>query len=340
MLYPQPTMFRSAPRGLTALFSFLLLLAPCEAWADAVAGDLFFTTFSGGQNVNRVTYNYDGATNFTLSNVTNIASTPGADGIIFTTDGFLAIGGQGNAVYRVNPVSGAFTSQNAAGTNAFHMMMSPNGVIFSAGIPGNLASYNGTLTNNGTFHNVTGSVGSVSSIAWDSNGNAFYTSSGPGGNGSFGSIDMNTFVTTQLIGGVAAAHGMAFDPYTGLLVLFGDNHISQIDPNNPTVLASDRVFSTTLNFDQGTVDGRGHVFAADNGGRLIFLDYGTTGRVSTADFVANQFLANSLDDVAPLVGPGSAADTVPEPTSFALFALGALGVVWAQRARKRAVERT
>lgn len=311
----------------------LLLGVPAAVDAGPVSGELFFTTFAGGQNVNRVSFNYNGTNSFTLGSIVNIASTPGADGLIFTTDGFLAVGGQANRVHRVNPNTGTFTTRNAGGTNAFHMMMSPDGIIYSAGIPGDLASYNGTLTNNGTFHNVTGSVGNVTTVAWDSAGNAFYTSSGSGGNGSFGRINMNTFVTTQLIANVPAAHGMAFDPYTGLLVLFGDNFISQIDPNNPTVIVSTRTFNAALNFDQGTVDGQGHVFAADNNGRLVFLDYTTTGRVGTADFVSSQFLAANLDDIAPLVGPGARA--VPEPSSCALLGLGGLGMLAYARLRRK-----
>jgi hypothetical protein len=43
---------------------------------------LFYTTFSGGVNVHKADFNYNGTT-FTLSNNIGIASTNGADGLLF-----------------------------------------------------------------------------------------------------------------------------------------------------------------------------------------------------------------------------------------------------------------
>ncbi|MBX9583821.1 MAG: PEP-CTERM sorting domain-containing protein [Gemmataceae bacterium] len=233
----------------------------------------------------------------------------------------------------MNRDTGATTTYTAGGTSAFHMMMSPGGVIFSAGIPGELASYPGTLTANGTPHAVTGDDTAIDTISWDADGNAYYTASGAGGFGAFGRIDMTTFTTTRLLSGVEAAHGMTFDPYTGTLILFGDSHVSQIDPADPTVILSDLDLSGFgFNFDQGTTDGKGHVFAADNGGRLLFLDITTSGLVGAPDFGVAPFLAANLDDIAPLSGPGS---LVPEPGSLTLLGLGAAGLVGA-RLRRRA----
>jgi len=97
------------------------------------------------------------------------------------------------------------------------------------------------------------------------------------------------------------------------LVLFGDSHVTQIDPVTSTIV-SDRVFSG-VQFDQGTVDGKRHAFVASNFGNLLFMDYSNTGLVGDAsNFVALPFLDTNLDDVAPLSGSG--APPTPGPVCF------------------------
>ena len=125
---------------------------------------------------------------------------------------------------------------------------------------------------------------------------------------------------------------MAFDSFTGHLMLFGDGHITQIDPANPTVFVSDRAVGG-VQFDQGTVDGNGHMFVADNNGNLFFMDYSASGLVANAgNFVALQFLDTCLDDVAPLSGlgepPGPGLDIKPGscPNSYNRNSNGVLPV--------------
>jgi hypothetical protein len=291
------------------------LLVPAASRSQGVPanGTLYFTTFSGGVDVHSVSYNFTGSS-FTLGSVSGIASTPGADGIVFTSDGFLAVGGQGNAVYRVNPTMGTFTSQNAGGTSAYHMMAAPDGTIYSSGISGTPASYNGTLTVNGTAHPLNGDDTSLDTIIWDTkNGKVYYTSSGSGGVGNFGLLNTTTWTTTRLDTGLAAAHGGYYDAFSDTIILQGDSHITQLDPNTPGVPVIGDV-SGVGTFDQGTVDGLGHIFAANNDGNLTFIDYSTTKNISTADYTTTTFLAGSLDDVAPLSGAGS--QPVPESLGF------------------------
>src|SRR5262249_22788228 len=112
----------------------------------------------------------------------------------------------------------------------------------------------------------------ITSIAYVG-GQGYYTTAGAGGTGNFGKVNETAtqFVTTRILTGVPAAHGMIFDPFTGDLLLFGDSHISQVDPTLNAII-SDRFFPGEQ-FDQGSADGKGHIFVASNGGDLLFVDY-------------------------------------------------------------------
>ncbi len=287
--------------ALAILCLFVVVLAAAQVQAAIFTGDLFYTRFSGGPNVNRVTYTYDSsAPSFVLSNNTPIDNTNGADGIVFAPDGDLLVGGQGDRVHKVETNGSGHVTVNAGGTNSYHLAVDPSGnVVWSAGIPGGLASVPLAPFANGTAHALSGNDTVITSIAFDTAGNAYYTSSGPGGFGSFGKIDLTTFTTTRTMSNVPAAHGMAFDPVTGDLMLFGDSHISQIALSDLTILKSDRFFAGA-DFDQGTVDGLGHLFVASNDGDLFFMDYSASGLVADlGNFTKVQFLAESLDDIAP-----------------------------------------
>ncbi len=86
----------------------------------------------------------------------------------------------------------------------------------------------------------------------------------------------------------------------------------------------------------GTVDRLGHIFAANNGDNLTFIDYGATGQIATG-FIDTQFLSASLDDIAPLVGTGTTVVT-PEPGTITLAGLG-LGILMFVAMRHRFVRR-
>src|SRR5439155_25938761 len=88
----------------------------------------------------------------------------------------------------------------------------------------------------GTTHTLTGDDTAVTQIAFDGAGNAYYTASDAFGNGTFGTINLTTFVTSRKMTALPAAHGMAFDAGTNTLILSGANHISQIDPADLTTL--------------------------------------------------------------------------------------------------------
>jgi hypothetical protein len=329
--------FRAAP--LLGLFSALALGLPAPAHADLEHGTMYYTTFSGGVNIHKVDFSYNGSS-FTLSNNTGLASTPGADGIVFTSDQQLAVGGQSDHVNKVNPTTGTFTTQSTTGPAAYHMSVAPNGDIIAASIPGTPVVFNSTLSNTGTpfTHTPNSTDTNMDTIVFDKTGQGWYTDSGAGGVGNFGKITFNftnhTYTTTRILSNLPAAHGAAFDPYTNTIILMGDGHISQFDPTSGTIIGDitgvgGHPFGGT--FDQGAVDGKGHIFAANNDGNLTFLDISGSMNVSAPNFVSTQFLAGSLDDVAPLVGLGA---PTPEPSTLWMALAGTLaglGAYWRKR---------
>jgi uncharacterized repeat protein (TIGR01451 family) len=292
-----------------------LLISTASAGTPA-SGLLYYTRYQSPAEVKKVNYSYDGATNFVFSNAVSIVTLNGADGLTVAPDGSLIVGTcGGGAISKVNPLTGAYTSVPAGG-GACHLALDPNRARAWAGF-----TYSGSTAlseiplipyfTNGIAHPVVGSENAVGTLAWDPAGNAFYTVSGPSGVGSFGAINLTTFVTTRFLSNLAAAHGMAYDPFSGTFILFGNTHVTQVvaTPTNATIIG-DLAFAVS-EFDQGTVDGRGHIFAADNGGYMIFIDYSGSGYLTNATtFTTLRYLDSFLDDVAPvgLVGSGNIAD--------------------------------
>ena len=193
------------------------------------------------------------------------------------------------------------------------------------------------LTTNGTAHTPTGDDTSMTQVAFDASGNAYYTSSTASGGGTFGTINLTTFVTSRKLGGgtaLPAAHGITYDPFTHDLILAGDSHITQVDPTTFSII-SDLDLTGLVNAPlvQVSVDGKCHVFASSNGNVNILNGTGTTGQLVFIDMTGGahtltdagnyrsiQNLAFALDDIAPLSGPGS----IPEPTGVAVVGLAAL----------------
>ena len=323
-----------------AATAVVLVAFSTPAIADPVEVPLYYTTFNGGQNVWRVmgTYTGNGTVGngtFTLSGDINIASTGGADGIVLNpNNGQLLVGGQGNAIHQVDPLTGTFTT-SLPGVAAFHLVVDPNkNVVWASSIPGALSSspinpFGGA----GTIRTLSGPDTAITSMAFTPGGTVYYTNAGSGGFGNFGTIDLSTGVTTRLLTNVPAAHGMVYDPFTDTLILGGDSHITQVSLATNTIIHDLTVTGDT--FDQGAVDGKGHLFWADNNGRFFFLDYSTTGDVGSANnFVSNAFFKSALDDIAPLIGAGGTiTPPVPEPETYALMLAGlaALSVLGKRR---------
>jgi hypothetical protein len=144
--------------------------------------------------------------------------------------------------------------------------------------------------------------------------------------GHVGVINLQTGVTTcfktagtcTLFQGV---HGGVYDPYTGNLMVFGSNMINEITTSG--VLVAHEVVGTltdlstgnptnlaTNTFDQGALDGFGHLFIAWNGGGVYFEDYAATGVIGSSNthfYTSDGGAFQTMDDLAPIIGPGSSA---------------------------------
>ncbi len=319
----------------------LSVLAAGKASAGDTSGTLYYTTFSGGNNVHKVDYTWSGGA-LSFSGNTDLAAVFGADGLLFLPDGNLAVGGQGLRVHEIT-LGGTLVTTLAVPTDSYHLSLSPQGkVLYSASIPGQPSAI--TL-NAGSLVGATvgalptsGTQSVLDTIAFDNSGNSLYTSSGAGGNGVVGKISFTggpeapTAATTSSPVAAVASHGLVFDPFSGDYIAMGDNAISRFDANGN--LLETRLFAANSNFDQGTVDGQGHIFAANNGGDLYLIDYSSDGTLANASFDA-KFLAGSLDDIAPKVGSGS-KPTPDAGGTAALTLLGLAGLGIVHRAQRRA----
>jgi len=301
---------------------------------DTAAANLYYTRYADvDDRVKMISYRYNGLGYFRILSKDTIARTNGADGIIHHPDGDLLVAGQANGyVHKVNQTTKlldtSVTRANGQGIvhGLYHLMMDPSEtVLWAAGIPGYLYKFPTTsdLPNHisgGILTPLNGDDDQLCTIAWDENGKAFYTRSQSTGYGYFGTIDMTTMTTKRLTGQMNGPHGMAYDSWSKTIFLFGNSHIIQIDPVSKAILVdldfnSSSMFGSILSkkyggsfqFDQGTTDGEGHIFVADNNGSLVFIDFTSNSnkRIDNNILVHVQFLDTELDDVAPLSGAGS-----------------------------------
>ena len=273
-----------------------------------ISGEIFLTKSSGAPRVKKTTYSYNGPGTFTLGPVVPVADTVGADGVVRVPDGDLVVGGQGDRVHKVNPLTGDVTTVTAGGVAAFHVALDPDlQRVWTSGIPGFLAEVPLNPFANGTARALAGDDLRVTHVAFNFTGQGYYTASDAAGlTGSFGRIDLAAFTTSRLLSNISGFHGMDFDPWTGHLITFGDAHILQIEPSTGAIF-SDLDLSplgVPLQLDQGFADGEGHLFVASNTGDLVFLDYRASGNVADpTNHLVVTFLETSLDDLVSSVIP-------------------------------------
>jgi hypothetical protein len=288
------------------------------------SGDLYFTTFRN-PGLYKAAFEFKGGVP-KFAQQTLVTKLRGADGVIFDPRGHLLVGGQGTGtIEEIDPSTGAVTAEPTGCSGTYLLSLNPAGdTVYSGGIPGPLCSSPVAPLRPGTAHPLSGDDTQIDLVAFVLGGQAYYTSSPPEGTGSFGLIDLSTYTTTRELSGIPA-HGISYDPYTKTLLLFGGQTILQIDPSNPKqVLSSMTVPDTQL--DSGTTDGHGHIFVASNFGQLVTVDYSRTGRLGNPkNTVTVENFHGYLDDIAPLVGPGSFSGT---GTSWETWAAVLLGVVF------------
>ena len=307
------------------------------ASANATSGTMFYTLFSGGTNVWKVSYSYDG-TVATLGAPTAIAASPGADGILFAPSGNLLIGGAGAGRVYEYTTAGALVGSGSALAPAFHLSLDPSGSkVWTSNFGGALADLPlGPIANASALHTITGSEGGVTQIAFAPSGKVFYVNGSPNGGGNLGSINLSTYATTRFSSSVTSAHGLVYDSFTGLMTTFGAGRVGSFDPASATPGATLKEFATGVcDFDQGAIDGKGHALIAGCSG-ITFIDYSTSMDITSPTNYIKFFGGFSgIDDVAPLSGLGAPPGNVPEPASTALT-LAALGaMVYAMRRRQR-----
>jgi hypothetical protein len=332
-----------------SLLGLVLLGSTSPVWAGSISGTLYYTRFSGAPNVKSVSFSYDGLGTFALGAPATIGTTAGADGIAGNPQDpdLLLVGAQGGAINTISKTTGTPTAYPSP-VAVFHLDVADATTVYGSGIPGFLARHtinpDGSLTA-GTLIALSGADTTITQLI-TTPGGYFYTSSGPGGFGSYGMLTFTgaaSATTTRFYGTggilgpafLAAAHGGTYDPFTGSVIIMGSTHVTQLSLAG--AILSDSTYAGN-SFDQGTVSGSGHLFAADNGGDLLFVDYGASGLVGAPTFTSIGFLDSNLDDVAPLVGAGSTASSVPLP-SAAFIGLAMFGTMAALR-RLRQIRRT
>jgi len=235
--------------------------------------------------------NVDAVTAVTLSGSTltftgnhNIATTAGADGILFLPDGNLAIAGQGGgtstaqiheiatagaAVANVNtPTNGSRGGTNIDGS--YHLTLSsrsPTATLYTmcnGECGANLSRTTpsgGGLVNASTGTNITvigGTSQDVRGIIFHPvNGKWYYGTAGDGSTaGTFATVSFSrtTATLTQLPSNVPA-HGLAFDSFTKNIIFNSGNEIDQFNPTTGTVVSSVTDPTSGNQFDQSAVDG-------------------------------------------------------------------------------------
>jgi len=308
---------------------FVLLLLPLSA-AHAQEGferEVIYTRAAATGTLRKVSVRYVASPSpaLTLGTPVTIASPAGADGLCIAPGGDAVVAGGTaavNAVHRVNRLSGATqTVSPGAGTPiATQLALDPAGdkvwAACTVGGAGRIARVPLSPFAQGIASAVTGTDTTISHLCF-AHGRTYYISTGAAPNsGWLGTIDLTTFVTTRLIGGLDRPASIAFDPFTGHLLVFGPTSIAQIDVRpgiTPAIVSSAGLAAVlpSVNVRSGTVDGLGHALALSTTGHLVLVDYRATrtvGHAANPRLVAGLEQPGVLGSIVPLAGAGALRD--------------------------------
>lgn len=315
----------------------LVFASVTAAQATVFTGTLYYTTYAGGANVWNISYNYNDVSHvFGLGAPNNIATTNGADGIIFASNGNLLIGGQGSGnVYELNSSGTVVNTQNT-GTPSYHLTLDPTGTkVYTSDFGGRLNTLSTPIGSGNTPTSISGGDRGLTQIAFGDGGAVFYVNGAPNGGGNLGTIDLSTGTTTRIYTGITPAHGLVYDPFTDLITMFGAGQTGSMNATDGTGLKTSGggKFAVT-DFDQGAVDGKGHALVA-GGSSITFIDYSLSHDITAPDYTTSIGGFAFIDDLAPLVGAGSRQNSVPEPASIALLGMGLLSMGVTRRKNMR-----
>lgn len=267
---------------------------PAQAGTPA-NGVVYIGAAFGTHNVYKVEFSYDGVATMT-ANATVLTTLPTAADALIVPGGDLIVAGQGNNVYEVNLVTGAFTTANSS-NNGNTVSLDPSGA--SVWIGWTDTSPSQVPLNpfgNGTPHSVSGDDGTITSLAFTPTNGVFYSNGGTG-TGNFGSIDMTTFTSTRLLA-ATFADTVHYDRFSRSLILAGAGHAIQVNPAAPTTPISTRDDTGAgENYLMLRPDGRGHLFGTRYGGgdRLVLVDYSATGLIGDpSSIIVSTLLVDGL----------------------------------------------
>jgi len=284
-----------------------------------------------------VSFNADGSTNAITTSGLSLPNSPTA--LAFDSNGNLFIGSSNGSIRKMTPDGTvSYFSQIFNGTPTYNGV---NGLAFNSA--GTLFAsittsvYNGVVSFNsdGTTNAIGKSFLSPKStaLAFDSTGNLF-AGSYAGGNRELFSNGSSLYFSKSFVGtgSYNGVNGLAFNSagtlfasittsvYSGLVSFNADYSTNAITtsglplPNSPTALA---------------FDSNGNLFIGSAGGGIKKMTPDGTVSYFSQDFISS----GSLTGVN---GLAFQPQSVPEPSTYALFGIGAIGLLMVVRRKKTA----